>query len=88
MQIFASLHCATFEGIFGAKASDASLDLACLTNIKTGVGMKRYADQNQTAFVASVFLFFNTVETLIGHNPTEEISFINTIEKLSKIAIT
>ena len=68
--------------------SDTSWDQACLPINKTGVGLRRSADQVQAANVGSVFQSTDLVEKLTGHNPTEDISFVKAVEELSEIATT
>ena len=85
---FDSVQRATFEGILGVLLSDTSWDQACLPINKTGVGIRRSADQVQAAYVGSVFQSSVLVEKLTGHNPTEDISFIKAVEELSEIATT
>ena len=85
---FDSVQRSTFEGILGALLSDTSWDQACLPINKTGVGIRRSADQVQAAYVGSVFQSSVLVEKLTGHNPTEDISFANAVEELSEIATT
>ena len=79
---------ATFEGILGVFLSDTSWDQACLPINKTGVGIRRSADQIEAAYVGSVFQFSVLVEKLTGHNSTEDILFVKAVEELSKIATT
>ena len=55
LQKFDSVQRASFEGILGVLLSDTPWDQACLPINKTGVGIKRSADQVQTAYVGSVF---------------------------------
>ena len=57
---FDSVQRATFEGILGVLLSDTSWDQACLPINKTGVGIRRSANQVQAEYVGSVFnpLFF------------------------------
>ena len=55
---------------------------------KTGVGIRRSADQVQAEYVGSVFQSSVLVGKLTGHEPTEDISFVKAVEKLSKIATT
>ena len=52
---FDSVQRATFEGILGVLLSDSSWDQACLPIYKTGVGIRRSADQVQAAYAGSVF---------------------------------
>ena len=85
---FDSVQRATFEGILGVLLSDISWDQACLPINKTGVGIRRSADQVQAAYVGSVFHSSVLVEKLTGHNPTEDISFVKAVEELSEIATT
>ena len=74
---FDSVQRATFEGILGVLLSDTSWDQACLPINKTGVGIRRSAYQVQVAYIGSVFQSSVLVEKLTGHNPTEDISFVN-----------
>ena len=85
---FDSVLRATFEGILGVLLSDTSWDQACLPINKTGVGIRRSADQVQAAYVGSVFQSSVLVEKLTGHNPTDDISFVKAVEELSEIAMT
>ena len=85
---FDSVQRATFEGILGVLLSDTSWDQACLPINKTGVGIRRSADQVQAAYVGSVFQSSVLLEKLTGHNPTEDISFVKAVEELSEIATT
>ena len=85
---FDSVQQATFEGIRGVLMSDTSWDQACLPINKTGVGIRRLADQVQAAYVGSVFHSSFLVEKLTGQNPTEAISFVKAVEKLSEIETT
>ena len=85
---FDSVQRATFEGILGVLLSDTSWDQACLPVNKTGVGIRRSADQVQAAFVGPVFQSSVLVEKLTGHNPTEDISFVKAVKKMSEIATT
>ena len=85
---FDSVQRSTFEGILGVLLSDTSWDQAYLPINKTGVGIRRSADQVQAACVGSVFQSSVLVEKLTGHNPTEEISFVKAVEELSEIATT
>ena len=54
---FDSLQSATFEASLGVLMSDTSWDQAGLTINKTGVGIRRSADQVQAAYVGSVFQY-------------------------------
>ena len=85
---FDSVQRATIESILGVLLSDTSWDQACLPINKTGVGIRRSADQVQAAYVGSVFQSSVLVEKLTGHNPTEDISFVKAVEELSEIATT
>ena len=85
---FDSVQRATFEGILGVLLSDTSWDQACLPINKTGVGIRRSADQVQAAYVGCVFQSSVLVEKLTSHNPTEDISFNKAVEELSEIATT
>ena len=55
---------------------------------KTGVRIRRSADQVQAAYVRSVFQFSVPVEKLTGHNPTKDISFVKAVGEFSEIAMT
>ena len=68
--------------------SDISCDQACLPINKTGVGIRRSADQVQSAYIGSVFQSSVLVENLKGHSPTEDILFIKATEELGEIATT
>ena len=85
---FDSVQRATFEGIRGVLLSNTSWDQACLPISKTGVGVRRSADQVQASYVGSVFHSSVLVEKLTGHNPTEAISFVKAVEELSEISTT
>ena len=85
---FDSVQSATFEGVLGVLLSNTSWDQACLPINKTGVGIRRSADQVQAAYVGSVFQSSVLVEKLTGHNPTEGFSFVKAVEELSEIATT
>ena len=88
LRIFDSVQRATFEGIFGVLLSDISWDQACLPVNKTGVRIRRSADQVQAAYVGSVFQSSVLVKELTGHNPTEDISFVKAVEEMSEIETT
>ena len=85
---FDSSQRATFKFILGVLLSDqaTSWDQACLPINKTGVGIRRSADQVQAAYDGCVFQSSVLVEKLTGHKPTEDISFVEAVEKLSKVA--
>ena len=83
-----SVQRATFEGILGVLLSDTSCDQACLPINKTGLRIRRSANQVQAAYVGSVFQSSVLVENITGHNPTEDISFVKAVEELSEIAAT
>ena len=85
---FDSVQRATFEGILRVLLSDTSWDQASLPINKTGVGIKRSADQVQAAYVGPVFQSSALVEKLTGHNSTEDISFVKAVEELSEITTT
>ena len=85
---FDSVQRATVEGILGVLLSDTSWDQACLPINKTGVRIRRSADQVQAAYVRSVFQSSVPVEKLTGHNPTEDISFVKAVGEFSEIAMT
>ena len=85
---FDSVQCATFEGVLGVLLSDTSWDQACLPINKTGVGIRRSANQVQAAYVGSVFQSFVFVEKLTGHNPTEDIALVKAVGEFSGIAMT
>ena len=57
-------------------------------NQKTGVGIRRSADQVQVAYVGSIFQSSVLLEKVTGHNLTECISFVKEIEELGEIATT
>ena len=77
---FDSIQRATSESILGVLFSDTSWDQACLPINKTGVGIRRSADQVQAAYVGSFFQSSVLVEKLTGHNPTEVVSFVEAVE--------
>ena len=88
LQKFDSVQRSTFESILGALLSDTSWGQACLPINKTGVGIRRSADQVRAAYVGSVFQSSVLVKKLTGHNPTTDTPFVKTVEELSKIVTT
>ena len=85
---FDSVQRATFEGILGVLLSETLWDQACFPIKKIGVGIRRSADQVQTAYVGSVFQSSDFVGNLTGHNPTEDISFVKAVGELNEIKTT
>ena len=55
---------------------------------KTGVGLRRSADQVQAAYIGSVFHSSVVAENLTSHNPNEDILFVKATENSSEIATT
>ena len=66
--------------------SDTCLDQACLPIKKTGVGIRRSADQVQVAYVGSIFQSSVLVEKATGHNQNKDILFVKATEKFEEIA--
>ena len=64
------------------------LDQVWLPINKTDVGIRTSAYHSQPAYVGSVFQSSVFVEKLPGHNRTEDITFVEAIEELGKIATT
>ena len=79
---------ATFKGFLGILMSDTFCDQACLPINKTGVGIRRSADQAQAAYVGCVSQSSLLVEKLTGHNRTEDISFVKFTEEFGEITTT
>ena len=70
----------SFENLlwFSVQPLKVFLGFCCQTPLglpinKTGLGLRRSADQVQAAYVESVFQSYVLVEKLSGHNPTEDI---------------
>ena len=84
---FSLVQRATSEGVLGIFMSDTSWGQGSLLINKTGLGIRRSADQVLVAYVGSVSVFRSSVrvENLTGHNPTEDISFVKAIVELGRI---